>query len=346
MKKQLLLSAVAALALVACNSNDQAETEDTRIPVKVTPIKSGTVQRTLEYSANLEANEQVFYAPTLAGTRIKKIYVEVGDKITKGQLLVEMDATNFTQQELQFKNIEVEYNRAVKLMETGSISQQNYDQAVTQYEIAKTTLSNLKENTRLVAPFNGVVTGKFMEDGELYSGGAFGGATKPSIISIEQINPMKAYVSIAENYYTEIKKGMKVELTNEVYKGRVFEGKVNIVYPSIDAASRTFQCELLFDNKDEALKPGMYGTISINVGQAEATVIQSISVLKVQGANDRYLFVIRDGKAKRISVKVVNRYEDRVEVEPLDGELNEGDLLVCAGQARLIDGSEVKIVEE
>ena len=300
MNKRVFLSSIAIMALVACGKTDVTEKADSRIPVRVTPIKTSTVERTLSYSANLEANEQVFFAPTLAGTRIKKIYVEVGDRVSKGQLLVEMDATNFTQQELQFKNIELEYNRAMRLMETGSISQQNYDAAVTQYEIAKTALANLKENTRLVAPFNGVVTGKFMEDGELYSGGAFGGASKPSILSIEQINPMKAYVSIAENYYTEIKKGMTVALESEVYKGRVFEGKVNIVYPSVDPSSRTFKCELLFDNKDEALKPGMYGTIKINVGKAEAQVIQSISVLKVQGSNDRYLFVIRDGKAVRV----------------------------------------------
>lgn len=344
MKKQFFLSALTVLTLFGCKE-DKA-TEDTRIPVRVTPITSSTVERKLSYSANLEANEQVFYAPTLAGTRIKKIYVEVGDRISKGQLLVEMDATNLTQQELQFKNIEVEYNRAVKLMETGSISQQNYDAACTQYEIAKTTLQNLKENTRLVAPFNGVVTGKYMEDGELYSGGAFGGASKPSIISIEQINPMKAYVSIAENYYTEIKKGMSVQLESEVYKGRKFDGKVNIVYPTINPASRTFKVELLFDNKDEALKPGMYGTINFNVGQTEATVIQSICVLKVQGSNDRYLYVIRDNKAVRISVKVVNRYEDKVEVVALDNELRQGDMLVCAGQARLVDGKEVKVVTD
>lgn len=346
MKRRLFLSALAVLAVCSSCTKKKVQEADTQIPVRVTPVKSSTVHRQLSYSANLEAFERVYFAPTLAGTRIKKIYVEVGDRVSKGQLLVEMDATSYMQQEIQFKNIELEYNRAVKLMETGSISQQNYDKAVTQYEVAKTALQNLKENTRMVAPFNGVVTGKFMEDGELYSGGAFGGATKPSIISIEQISPMKAYVAIAENYYNEIKKGMKVELESEVYKGRTFEGRVNIVYPTINPQSRTFQVELLFDNKDEALRPGMYGTININVGETEAVVVQSISVLKVQGSNDRYLFVIRDGKAKRISVSVLNRYEDKVEVKALDDVLNEGDMLVCAGQARLVDGSEVNIVTE
>ena len=144
------------------------------------------------FRSNLEANEQVFYAPTLTGTRIKKIHVEVGDHIKKGQLLVEMDSNTLTQQELQLKNVETEYNRAVKLMETGSISQQNYDKAVTAYEVAKKAIENLKENTRLVAPFNGIVTGKYMEEGELYMGGTFGGASKPSILAVEEINPVKA----------------------------------------------------------------------------------------------------------------------------------------------------------
>lgn len=345
MKSKLILSVVAMMALVSCSKTEKVE-EDTRIPVKVTPVANSTVERSLSYSANLEAYEKVFFAPTLAGQRIKKIFVEVGDRVSKGQMLVEMDATNFTQQEIQFKNLEMEYNRAVKLMETGSISQQKYDAAVTQYEMAKTSLANLKENTKLVAPFDGIVTGKFMEEGELYSGGAFGGASKPSILSLERINPMKAYVSIAENYYTEIQKGMNVKLTSEIYKNRVFEGKVNIVYPSIDPQSRTFKVELLFDNKDEALKPGMYGTINLSVGRTEAMVIPSIAVLKVQGSNDRYLFLIRDNKAKRVSVKVLNRYEDQVEVLALDDVINQGDKLVTAGQARLVDGKDVNVVTE
>ncbi|MBP5365727.1 MAG: efflux RND transporter periplasmic adaptor subunit [Bacteroidales bacterium] len=347
MTKQLIISALAIALLAGCSSKKKKtdENADKSILVRVAPIAVSDVARELEYSANLEANEQVFYAPSLAGSRIKKINVEVGDRIHKGQLLVEMDATTLHQQELQLKNLEVEYNRATKLKETGSISQQNYDAAVTQYEIAKTAYNNLLENTRLVAPFNGVVTGKFMEEGELYSGGAFGGASKPAIISIEQTNPIKAYVNIAEQYYLQIKKGTTVTMTNDVYGKREFEGKVNIVYPSIDPKSRTFTCEILFPNNDEALRPGMYGTISFKVGQAKAMVIPSIAVLKVQGSNDRYLFLAKDGKAQRISVKIVNRYEDQVEVQALDGEIKEGDQLVVVGQARLIDGSEIKIVD-
>lgn len=346
MTRKLILSAFMVAMMCSCSSKEETTVvEDTAIPVRVTTVEKQTVNKQLTYSANLQSKEQVFYAPTLAGSRIKKIYVEVGDRVQKGQVLVEMDNNTLEQTELQLKNLEVEYNRAVKLNETGSISKQNYDALVTQYEVAKTAYENLKENTKMVAPFNGVITGKYMEEGELWMGGAMGGASKPAIIAIEQISQIKAYVDIAEQYYTEVKKGMTVVMTNDVYGDREFEGKVNIVYPTIDVKSRTFRCELLFNNPDEALRPGMYGSVDFKIGQAEAIVIPSLAVLKVQGSNDRYLFVVRDNKAVRIGVKINRRFEDKVEIVALNSTFGEGDKLVTTGQARLLDGIDVKVVE-
>lgn len=345
MTKRIVLTVVAAAMLAACNSEENQQVVDKSIPVRVQALSTRSVSRDIRYSADLVANEQVFFAPQLAGSRIKKINVEVGDRISKGQVLVEMDETNLQQQQLQLKNLEIEYNRALKLKETGSISQQNFDAAETQYNVAKTSYENLLANTKMLAPFNGVVTGKFMEEGELYTGGAFGGASKPAVISIEQTNPIKAYVDIAEQYYLKIKKGMSVVMTNEVYGDREFEGKINIVYPSINKSSRTFTCEILFNNSDEALRPGMFGTVYIKTGAAEAMLVPAQSVLKVQGSNDRYVFIADGGKAKRVSVKILNRYEDFFEIEGIDAQLSAGDKLVTTGQARLIDQSPIKIVE-
>ena len=75
-----------------------------------------------------------------------------------------MDRTNLQQAEVQLKNLETEYNRAKMLNETQSISKQAYDAAVTQYEVAKSNVDFLKENTRMLAPFNGVVTGKYIQE--------------------------------------------------------------------------------------------------------------------------------------------------------------------------------------
>lgn len=335
-----------AIALVAgCSSKkeeNQAVTTVDAVPVKVMKLEKQNIAKTLDYTATLQADEQVYYAPASSG-RIGKIYVEVGDRIKKGQLLVEMDPTNLQQAEVQLKNLETEYQRAVRLNKTGSISKQAYDAAVTNYEVAKSNVDFLKENTKMLAPFDGIVTGKYFEDGELYTGVAVNGAAKPSIISIEKINPLKAYVNLSEQYFLSVKKGTEVELKSNIYPDREFKGKVSIVYPTIDPASRTFTVEVKVPNNDEALRPGMYGTINFFIGEVETVVVPAIAVLKLQGANNRYVFLNKDGKAKRVEVTLGRRFEDQVEI--VSNEIHEGDELVVVGQGKLVDGKPLSVTK-
>lgn len=345
MIKNIILSTLTIAVLAGC-SGKKASEKDTDavepIPVKVQKLEKQDIARTLDYTANLQADEQVYYAPASTG-RIEKIYVEVGDRIKKGQLLVTMDQTQLHQAEVQLQNLEAEYNRAKMLNETQSISKQAYDAAVTQYEVAKSNVDFLKENTKMLAPFDGIVTGKYFENGELYTGAAFGGASKPSIIAIEKINPLKAYVNLSEQYFLAVKKGTKVELRSNLYPDRVFEGTVSIVYPTIDPASRTFTVEIKIPNKDEALRPGMYGTINFFIGTTETVVAPAIAVLKLQGANDRYVFVNKDGVAKRVDVTLGKRFEDMVEL--ISKDIQEGDELIVVGQGRVVDGSPLNIIK-
>lgn len=345
MVKNIVLAMLIIALSAACSSkkeeNQKAETPEA-IPVKVMKLEKRNISKTLDYTATLEADEQVYYAPASTG-RIGKIYVEVGDRIRKGQLLVEMDPTNLQQAEVQLKNLKTEYDRAVKLNETGSISKQAYDAAVTNYEVAKSNFDFLNENTKMLAPFNGIVTGKYFENGEVYTGAATGGAGKPSIIAIEKINPLKAYVNLSEQYFLAVKKGTKVELRSNIYPDRVFTGTVSIVYPTIDPSSRTFTVEIKIPNEDEALRPGMYGTINFFIGETETVVVPALAVLKLQGANNRYVFLNKDGKAKRVDVSLGRRFEDQVEI--VSDEIHEGDELVIVGQGRLVDGSLLSIVK-
>lgn len=346
MIKNLILSTIAIAALASC-SGDKTKTEKQTatveaIPVKVLKLEPTTIATTLDYTANIQADEEVYYAPASAG-RIEKIHVEVGDRIKKGQLLVEMDRTNLIQAQAELTNLETEYNRAKMLKKTGSISQQNYDAAVTQYEVAKANVEFLKENTKMLAPFDGIVTGKYYEDKELYTGAAAGGASKPSVIAIQKINPMKAYVNLSEQYYLSVKKGTRVEMKSEIYPDRVFEGKVSIVYPTIDVTTRTFTVEIQLPNKDEALRPGMYGTINFFIGETNTMVVPAIAVLKLQGSNDRYLFLNDNGKAKRVTVTLGRRFEDKVEV--FSDQIKPGAELVVVGQGKLVDGSPLNITK-
>ncbi len=134
-----------------------------------------------------------------------------------------------------------------------------------------------------------------------------------------------------------MKKGTRVEMKSEIYPDRVFEGKVSIVYPTIDATTRTFTVEIQLPNKDEALRPGMYGTINFFIGETNTMVVPAIAVLKLQGSNDRYLFLNDNGRAKRVSVTLGRRFES--------DQIKPGAELVVVGQGRLVDGSPLNITK-
>src|SRR5659263_138628 len=101
---------------------------------------------------------------------IEKIYVEVGDKVNKGDNLFLMDRSQLFQLKLQLSNLEKDLNRIDTLLKSGSAKQQQYDQMKTQYDVTKTNVDFMEQNTLLKAPFNGIVTGKYFENGEIYSG--------------------------------------------------------------------------------------------------------------------------------------------------------------------------------
>ena len=127
------------------------------------------IARTIDYTATIQAYEEVNMAPSTPG-RVDKIYVEVGDRVQKGQKLFLMDRTQYYANKIQLANLEKDLARMDTLMKVGSIKAQTYDQTKAQYEVTKTNVDFMEENTLLEAPFGGIITGRYLEDGELYSG--------------------------------------------------------------------------------------------------------------------------------------------------------------------------------
>ena len=312
-------------------------------PVKVDKIACADIERKIEYTANLVAYKEIHYAPASPG-RINKINVEVGNRVSKGQVLVEIDRTQLNQAQTQLSTAKSNYQRIDTLYRLGSISEQQYEQVKTQYDLAQSNVNFLKENTVLVSPINGIVTGKYFENGEMYSGTPNTAAGKAAVISLVQIHPLKALVSIPESFFPVIKNGMEAKITVDIYPGQEFKGEIKKVYPVIDNITRTFQVEIIIDNEDELLRPGMFSRIQLNLKNEKVLAVPSISVLKQEGTNQRYVFVNDNGKAKKINVKTGDRFDDLIELK-VNG-IQEGMELIVEGQANLKDGDSLKVVEE
>lgn len=303
--------------------------------VETLTLSKEMVARELELSSTLEGYESMSVAPSLTG-KIEHIYVEVGSRVNKGQLLIRMDQNQLNTTRISLNSAQTEFNRVEALKESGSVSQQVYDQTKAQLDNLKQSESFLEENTFVKAQFSGVIAAKNYEDGELYAG--------TPILTLTQINTLKAIVNIPESYFPLVKKGMKVDVTSDIYPNEIFPATIEIVYPTIDAASHTFQAKVRIPNNSEKIRPGMFAKAKLAIGEVETMVVPYNAVLKLQGSNNRYVFLDRDGVAKRVDVVLGQRFDDRVEV--ISDEIKEGDKIVVVGQARLIDGIKLDVVNK
>ena len=305
--------------------------------VQVQTLKSERIARTLDLSATLEGYESMNIAPSITG-HIEHIYVEVGSRVSKGTLLVRMDQTQLNTTRINLNNTKVELDRVTALKASGSVSQQVYDQTKAGYDQLVETERFQSENTFVKAQFSGVISAKNYEDGEMYTG--------QPILQLTQINRLKAVINIPESYFPLVKQGMRVEVRSDIYPEQSFPATIEIVYPTIDPASHTFQAKLNIPNAGEKIRPGMYVHTRLALGETDAMVVPYQSVLKLTGSNDRYVFTNNNGKAHRVAVTLGQRYDDRIEVIPVTpGDLKEGDELVVVGQARLVDGCTLEIVQ-
>ena len=301
--------------------------------VKLADVKSRPVDQIQDYTATVEAEVKNNIAPS-SPVRIDQIFVEVGDRVSKGQKLVQMDAANLKQTKLlQLDNQEIEFNRIDELYKVGGASKSEWDASKMQLDVKQTAYKNLLENTALLSPINGVVTARNYDNGDMYSGGN-------PVLAVEQITPVKLLINVSETYFTKVKKGAPVDVKLDVYGDEIFTGNISLIYPTIDAATRTFQVEIKLDNRDQRVRPGMFARATLNFGTAENVVVPDLAIVKQAGSGDRYVFVYKDGKVSYNKVELGRRMGTEYELK--SGVPNNSQVVI-AGQTRLINGAEVEV---
>lgn len=331
----ILASMALVVSMASCSEEQTTVQEVEKVEkVQVMKLAATEIEREVILPTTLEGYDNMKISSSVSGI-IDDILVDVGDKVSKNQLLVKMDPTQYTTTKLSYANLGVEMGRMEALKAAGSISQQIYDQTKTQYEQLKEQLALYEKNTFVRADFAGVISARNFEPGELCAG--------QPILQLTQINKLKAYINVQENYFPYLKNGMKLTIVSDIYPGKQFPATVEMVYPTIDPSSHTFTVKVTIPNASETLRPGMYVSTSIPVGKVKGMLVPYQSVLKLIGSNERYVFVNDGGKAKRVTVTLGKRFDRDVEI--ISEELKEGDELIVVGQGRLVDGVKLEIVK-
>ena len=332
---RIFVSLVVMGSLVACGPKDQpaAQAEATERPsVQLKQVNLREVDQVFEFTATVEPVVKNNINPTAPG-RIRSIFVEVGDQVTKGQRLAQMDAVNLMNSETQLANLKRNFERVKELFAVGGASQQELDNVTLQLTMAETNLKNLQENTMLLSPVSGIVTARNYDSGDMYAG-------QQPILTVMQINPVQTKINVSEVYFSKVKRGMPVKVKLDVYPNQSFAGKVKLVYPTIDERTRTFPVEIEMNNPGQKIRPGMFARVGINFGKVQRVVVPDRAIVKIPGTGTRYVYTYADGKVSFKAVELGRRMD--TEYELISGVAN-GEQVVISGQSKLNDGTEVVV---
>lgn len=333
LKASTFASLACLLALTSCGKKEATEDKAVELPrVTVDVAHRLSVAQQKEYTATVEAENINNIAPSTPN-RIKTIRVDVGDRVRAGQELVTLDRSNSDQLRINRDNLQREYDRAVKLLEIGSGTQQQVDQLQAQLDAVKSQYNNMMENTILRSPISGVVTARNYDPGDMTG--------NMPVLTVGQLSPVvKVMINITENDMSKIAAGMPVSVKFDAFGDEVFSGKVSRIHPTVDTATRTFQVEVQVANPKEDIKPGMFARVDINLGNQDNVVVPDRAVVKQTGSGNKYVYVLRGNKVSFQRVELGQRLDTSYEL--LSG-IEDGDTVVVTGQARLIDGAEVEV---
>lgn len=307
---------------------------DQGVPVRTVQIAPRDFQRRLSFHAVLKGLKESSAGAPMDG-RIDKLYVKVGDKVKKDQVIAafpsDSPATQYFQAKAAYENAVTAFKRIEGLYKAGGISRQDRDNAATQLKVAKANWDTMRQLIKIKAPISGVVTKVHVSETD-------GVEEKSPLVTIARTDRLKAEIWVSESEISEIQKGQTVEA---VWRGERAAGTVTQVDMAMNLYKRAFRALVEFDNAANILKAGTTVDIYVTVASKPGViVVERKDIIKRKDGN--YVFVVNNGKAQKRPVTMGQN--QGLDVEILQG-LKPGDQMVIEGQLLLDDGVKVRIVK-
>jgi RND family efflux transporter MFP subunit len=323
----------------------------------VHPIR-GSDDQAIELPGNTQAfTEAPIYARTSG--YLKQWYFDIGAHVKRGQLLAEIETPELDEQleqaENQLKTAEanlqlaqVTADRWVYLEKTSVVSKQERDQTVSDLNAKRATadsdranvarLQKLQAFEHVYAPFDGVITARNTDVGDLIQGD---NTAPKELFHLAAVGQLRVYISVPEVYASAIKSGETVTLTLDAFPGKNFAGTLVRDSNSIDLTSRTLRVEVDVDNPTGSLLPGAYAFVHWKLPSAARAVTIPTNTLLFRAEGLR-VAVVRGGHAKLVPVTIGHDYGSSLEV--LSGLTSE-DTVILDPSDSIMEGSAVKIAE-
>ncbi len=354
------------------SSFQQGRGENRRIPVEIAPVNIGSIELRRTFSGTLEAPSEIVVAPKIGGS-VKRLYVDLGDTVKKGQLIAELDdeenvqsvllaeaelevaRANNVEAESSFDVAKRELERTSTLLKQGLASDSEYDSIRADYLSRKARLAvsrsqvsraeALLETARIRLGYTRI-TAEWAEGAEHRSvaeryvnEGATVSANTP-IMRIVELDPILGVFYTTEREYQYLKPGQSAVFSTDAYPNERFTGKISRISPVFRLETRQARVEVLIENRDQLLKPGMFVRTTIVFERVHDTRIIPQQAITRRDNKDG-VFRISDDRQSVIwcDVKIGIQEEDRVQV--FGDCLSENSYVVTLGQQLLNDESPV-----
>ncbi len=339
MKVKFLFVVVLIISFIGCGQKKTEEKIFEEKSVSIQEVQKKVIKNNLIFTGTVYPWEEAALA-ALMSSRVRKIYVKEGDYVKQGQLLVQMDDQQLTQIEIQFNDAKRDFERAEKLKAEGAISEQQYEKFKLAYETLKTNYEKILENTQLRAPFSGIITAKYLNDGELFLMAPTGGRAVPAILHLMNVSDLKIKVSVNEFDSYKIKIGQRAKVISDFLPDEELVGNVVRISPVVDPISKTVDVELRIQNRGNKIKANSFVRVEIDLGETKELVVPTSAILTDPVTGKNFVFRYENGVAKKRFVVKGKQVNDETVIK---GGLNEKDQIIIEGQSNLIDGDKVKI---
>ena len=357
------LFALTLVMLVVKLLGEPKEVPQPPVPVEVETVSRADIEQIVTATGAIESNATVNIMPKVSG-RLESLStgtpeggtrIEEGVAARKGEQIGLIDRALYVAAAEQARaqaraaeadaaDAEREQKRMISLFESGSATEQMRDKAVTAAKTAAARLGaakaalelaeiNLQESV-LKSPMDGVVTRKYIDEGNLVSVGQ-------PVVTIADIAQVKVIVAVSEKHTTLVKEGVPCRLMVDAYPDKVFAAKVSSVWPALDPATRSLQVEIRLDNPGMELKPGMFAKVDLILERKTSVIVIPFDSVTGGKVSPAFVYTVNNSVAYKHVVEPGIVQADKVEV--ISG-LNEGEELVVNGMTYLKDGMAVEVV--
>lgn len=357
----------------SADSKAQTQGHQTATRVGVIQAQRKELVRKINLPGTLVAASEATLYGKVAGY-LRSISVDKGDRVRAGQTLAVIEVPEMTKEveqadavyneaianlekaktQMELQAATYQRYRDVQSKEPGAVSQQEVDESRAKYQAAKSEvqlaeakvgtarasrerLVALERYSRILAPFSGVITARFVDPGALIQAATSSAQAQP-VVTIQNLDTLRTYVNVPELEVPKIHKGNEATLTMSAYPGRVFTGSVTRFAEALDPATRTMKTEIDIPNPQHVLRPGMYVDVTLELEKHPKALVIPDSALVIEGER-KFAWVVRNGTAHHVPLET--ELDDGWNVEIVRG-LDSGESVIVAGKDGLSEGKPVQ----